>query len=151
VPEPIVELIAQNVATTLATVTTANGYQYNLAVERPHRRDQLPRLRDQLVIPYMGDPLVQDGPLSKTQYQQPFFILFFAAVASGSQVETKVNRITADIIKALMVDRTRGGYAIDTMAGEWAEFDDVPAGMDGRVVQIDVQYRVQQNNPYNQG
>jgi hypothetical protein len=69
--------------------------------------------------------------------------------AATASIDTRLNQVKSDIRKALMVDSTRGGLAIDTIIGPSSKFDD-GNGLTGISVTCIVVYRTQHQNPYTQ-
>ena len=155
--DPIVEQIAADVLTTVQTVTTGNGYNYTVSAKRMPSQAETIGPADLGVILYQGDPAkkTDSEPQNRYDWMQPFFLACYVSIKEDDvtepAIETKVNRVRADIEKALMVDRNRSTLAIDTIIGEPVAFDTGIDGMDGIVVRIDVWYRVDQDDPYTQG
>lgn len=150
--EPIVEQICSNVLSTLQGITVANGYQYDLIVEREARRGNQPR--HLLVVLHQLDPQeVEDEVTLKHGWIQPFMLDVFISIPESDSTapDLVLNRITADIHKALMVDRYRGGLALETMIRGWQAFATLEGDLEGREVRFDVQYRHAYTNPYTLG
>ena len=148
-PVPVSELISRHILTTVATVTVANGYSYNLTVQR-HAKSGDKRT-------HLNTIIVQDDPREGTDGQVyntrewvlPFVVGCYIVPleTDTTPIDTYVNIIAADIEKALMVDRYRGGNAMDTTIrashtiSEGLEYDCI-------VVNVEVSYRTSELDPY---
>ena len=157
--EPIVEQIAANVASTVAAVTVANGYHQDLTASRPTSsewRDGRPQANGTVII-------VQDdadeneehstaGNPGLKAWSQGFALVAYviASEASTAAMDTAVNRVRADLEKALTIDRTRGNLAIDTIIRAAQHFAAGP-GATGTAVIVDVLYRTREDDPYTAG
>lgn len=117
------QLITNNVVTTIAGVTTANGYGTNIAEciqERIVMRanDAYPRV--EVSGPAVSFSREEEGvnPRGRTKIKLEYSAFYYDQVddsaADDEPVSKQTANVPADIIKALMVDRTRGGYAIMT-------------------------------------
>ena len=152
-PTPILELIAQNVATTLGGITTAGGYENTLTVERAKRLGNIPG--DRRVVIHQGDARKEspeDDSRAHITWNQSFLCTAFAveSEASVTAIDQRINSLRADMEKALMVDPTRGGYALDTFIEDPINFSDEGGGWEGIVVHCVVKYRTLLGNPYSQ-
>lgn len=151
--EPIVEQIAAKIATQLATVTTGNGYQQSVAsVIRPTRYTVPPTPTDRMVVLTQLDPSVIDGPHMFSTWRQPFAIDLFLRPSDTSTtiLDLLANRFRSDVEKAIMAKRTWDGLAIDTRIDapqSWIRLDD---NFEGVTVNISVDYRTKELDPYDQ-
>jgi hypothetical protein len=153
--EPIVELISRNIEDTLKALCVVGGYWADATVCRP-RPGSGYELKHGRVLIIQGDPEPDPSPvLGKTGRIQPYSIVCDVAVSQDSAdgIDTWLNRIAADVEKALTTDEgssyRRGGYAIDTIAREPEFAPIVPNSHVGRVVvNVDVYYRTAERNPF---
>src|SRR4051812_18487001 len=113
-PEPVVELIAQDILTTLSGVKENDGYNYDLDPERALRRGNLPEHLKAVI--YQDDPTETDqNPIHMQGWIQPFEVAVYVVPRENDTAtppDAYGNRLWADIAKALMIDPTRDGNAI---------------------------------------
>lgn len=143
--EPIVELIGRDLLTDLDTVDAGATYTYTLTVEwADNEASNLGHLK---AIVAQGDAEErEDGPVGYRSWDQPYVIAIqYQTIETDTTLaRTALNRIYADVYRALMADATRGGYAIDTRI-------DPPLLLpDGVIVTVTVHYRHLQDNPTSQ-
>jgi hypothetical protein len=149
----IVELIAQNIATALATVTVANGYANTLIVERRKPAGNAP-VRDGLAVLFQGDPEAGSGqPLQRREWRQPFHVLLCATQADSESgnIDARLNSLRADVEKVLLAAPNRGGYAVDTELQPPHFATNTHGDVEAVVVTVEVTYRTAWNDPYTQG
>jgi hypothetical protein len=149
---PVVELIAVNVYETLASVTVANGYNYNLDVERDKATPPTPKHLKCIV--YQGDPTEVDGTAHAHKgWMQPFIVVVFIRPLKDddTSLDTYCNIAFADMQKAIMVDAHRGGLAHDTYVRPPVGFADLDNEDQGFVFVCDVLYRTLIDNPFVNG
>lgn len=150
---PIIELIAANIATDIDAITTGNGFNYTLVAVRPRRVMFLDvEWNDLDVIITQAEEngrSTEVGPGATTTIKQ-FFNLMAIAIDNDTEtdsIETKQNKVAADIIKKLITDTNRDGNAIDTNI-ERVEPLDIPETLSGIKVIIEVTYRVKKGDPF---
>jgi hypothetical protein len=150
---PILELIAQNVLTTVQGVTVANGYNFTLDAHR-HTRDGDKQAHLEAVITQLDDEPVEPGVYNTLEFNTPFGVGVYVIPATGdpTPIDQYCNLIAADIQKAMMVDRYRGGYAMEThvippQRGKVNSQKDA-LQYDLIVVAFNVNYRVRDIDPY---
>ena len=146
-PVSIRELILRNVVTVLEAISTANGYQVN--VQEVFRV----MVVNSNVTEYPAIVVVPESE-TKTEtpllcYQTKMIINLECYVDELENVSEEVNILLADVEKALMVDHTRGGNAIDTtLIG--ADFiygeDTKPYGV--AIAMIEIVYRTRTTDPF---
>lgn len=150
--EPIVEQIAANLMAAIKSVTVANGYHYTLTGSRPivdGYYDEAPA--DLTFQMTQGQEDLMEGAYGTQEFIQPFLVVIIAMNLQSDTVpiDTKRNRILADVRRAVMIDHTRGGLAIDTMWGPSTSFmNDDDFVFEGVAADIRVHYRTQHNDPY---
>jgi len=159
--EPIVELIAANLAAaitnalpairTAAGLTSAEG-----AVERPKRLVGESRPAHGLIViaqedmPRAGDPDYPGNP-NAVGYKQPFGVYCGYRPGDDATValDTMLNRFAAAVAKAIMADPTRGGNAIGPETEiEGVEYlhDDPSGTACGAMLRVAVTYRVSEKD-----
>jgi hypothetical protein len=115
------ENILENIRTTLASITTGNGYNTDIVkVTRAVRR---PDLR---IVDFTDNPqaFVIDGPEALVEMTNKHMaaivgkddggLLVEIYVIMSSSSSTTINALIEDVKKAIYADTTRGGYAIHT-------------------------------------
>lgn len=128
----IVELIAENIKTTLAAVVVASGqaWENTLTVKREAWDPDATAPDDRLVVVAQGDadPKEEGRPQGKQSWDQWFNVQAYAIKpeTTTTAIDTELNSIAADIEAALMADRTRGGHAVNTKPGK-REIEYLPA------------------------
>ena len=148
---PIIEYIAQDIEAAVNAIAIAAGFNQDLTAVRPRRND----FSD--IVPENGKVLIAQTDeveaaaeaLTTEQWFQTF-VLMALVIDSDNETESidkRCNRVRADIQKKLIATADRGGYAIDTILGESAIFDD-GEGFTGIAVSVAVHYRVKHDDPY---
>lgn len=145
------EQILVHIETTLRSVTTAAGYEVTFVnVERA----RLSPVNEEATPPWVW---IFEGEENKTSsplgYETADLSISIEAWTSKWQnPSTSVNAILASIQKAIAVDPTRGGKAIDTLeTGNSFLYGDV--GMEeiaGCMVNVTIKYRHKYGDPYSQ-
>lgn len=151
--DPVIELIAKNLETSINAITVANGYNQTLKALRPRRNDFSDVTPDDLtVLIKQADEEQGVDPIAKQDWSQPFFLIAIVldSDAATASIDTRINYVRADIQKKLLIDVTRGNNAYDTIILPSTEFDD-GNGFSGIEVKIAVKYRTQYTNPYAKG
>lgn len=150
---PVIEQIAENLKTTVAGITVANGYNHTLTPIRPRRNDwsDVAPVDGMVLISQDGDAPIDNAALSTMQFAQEFMMdcVVLDSDAAETSIDTRINQVKSDIRKALLVDATRGGLAIDTMIGPSSKFDD-GNGLTGITVTCVIIYRTNLTDPYTQ-
>jgi len=144
----ILEQIAQNVVTTVEGVTGIG------TVTRPTQRNTYHVTDKAAVIEQdaaEAPEYVTGGP-AMVQWLQPFSIHLFRVVSELSPlpIDQIFNSIVADVQAVMTADGTRGGLAHDTRLGGVEYYADESAEIAEAVVQIVVEYRVSEADPFTQ-
>lgn len=154
---PIVEQIAQAIATKLATITTDNGYEVDVAaVIRPTAFGLSAAPAHLSIVMAQGDEDREDldatGNPPLIAMRQPFQLALVIRLSddSSDSFDTIANAFTADVIKAMFADRQWSNLAIDTELAGLNLLKDEQVGYEGKLVQFDVIYRVAEDDPYSQ-
>lgn len=149
---PINELIAANIATEIALITTGAGFNFNLTVLRPKTVTyKTTAIVDQLVV-------IKQLPRTKLSeaslviaWEQIFELTCWVKNSEAGAVshETKANQIAADIEKKLTedVERSTNAYNTRLLGAENFEEDEGT----GVIVTIAVDYKVSATDPYTKG
>ena len=145
------ENILANIKTTLETITITNGYGNNIAsVQRWNKRGNALRQ-----VPCI---VVNAGQEEKQMSPNPFFScklsvyldLWIRQDESDSQsTDSLLSGLLGDIEKSLMVDNTRGGYAIETNIKSNVPFETVEGQPHaGLTIELEVLYQHRQSDPW---
>ena len=153
---PVIESIAEDIATAVNAITVANGFHQDLTAKRPIRLglEGLAAETDGTVVILQEEPSEdeeassQGNPPSRA-WRQPFWLAAYviASDAVTTPIDTRLNQVRSDIEKKLRADPTRGGYAIDTIIRAPIFFNEDP-GVTGIIVVIEVRYRTSEDDPY---
>lgn len=165
--DPICERISQAIAAAVSTVTVANGYQQDLALQgdgtRCHRpatvgdfdRDPPGQYAAQLIE---EPPARQDegdgdrGDNLRALWSQTFNVdvFYHPSDAATAPVMQVLARLWADVVKAVMLDPQHGGLAERTeAAGPQFEMA-VNSGAIYATAPFEVFYRADVDDPYSQ-
>lgn len=154
--DPIKELIAVNILADINAITTGNGYNQTLVGLRSRRNDFTDIAPEDLkVLVYQADEENGDDLMEATvvsEMVQPFVLLALVIDSDDAtdSIDTRINRVDCDIKKKLMVDASRGGYAIDTKILPSKKIPANSLGFTGVMVNIAVTYRTTKDDPYTQ-
>lgn len=145
---PVNELIAIDLLKTVAGVTEAAGFAYNLTAQR-HTRAGDKRVHLNAVITQEDPKLQADKVPNTNEWRQTFCIgVFIIPVEEDpTPIDAYVNIVRSDVERAVMVDRYRGGNALDTQIQ--APMVGIMDGLEGDVVVIHVEahYRTADTDP----
>lgn len=144
------ENILANIKTTLEAITVANGYNNTiLSVQRWDKRGNALRQ-----VPCI---VVSAGQEEKQMSPNPYFTCRLSVYldvwirqdeADGQATDTVLSGILGDIEKALMVNNTRGGYAIDTNIKSNVPFETVEGQPHaGLTIELEILYQHTQSDP----
>lgn len=147
---PIVELIRQNIATTLQGLVTA-GYATAVVQPKSYARDA-DFADGNLVLIQQEGRKVEDSAEDRVDGTTKDRTFEIVCCIRKSDTETGavdgfINALEARVESALMTDPSRGGYALDT---EWtgsAPLGINRKGIDGARVYFTVRYTHQRTNP----
>ena len=153
---PVVELIAQAIATRLETVTTANGYEVDVnTVHRPVRLGLPTALEAYDIVLQQDDPTLDEalagGDSGMLQWLQPFSVQFFVrpSETSTDPVDGVVNVFRSDIEQALLSSDSwwASGMIETAIAGVQGIITD-DGQYEGGELTFAVLYRVDRTDPY---
>lgn len=155
---PVIELITQNVETTLRTVRKSAGYNVDLQVEREMRHGN--PLRDNLaVITQQESSRVDQSstPENRIAWMQRYYVECYVVEPEESvtPIDQRINVIRSDVEKVLMVDFRRGtntgaiaGAVVDTYIRDPIPIIDEEGRWQGIIVVFDVHYRTTYETPF---
>ena len=149
---PRIEHIAENIKTAVSAITIANSFNQDLVGIRPKRRDfRDAAWGDGTVLISQREKVPSDEAVigSATWWVQ--FALAAIVIDSDdaeTSIDTRLNQVAADIEKKMMVDVTRGGYAIDTRLDGAGPFISDDGSISGVMVMVSVLYRTKIEDPY---
>lgn len=148
---PIIEQIAENIEATINGITVGNGFNQTLKAIRPRRTDfsnaswgDLDILIDQVESEKLTEEM---GYVRWRQY----FALTCIIIDSDSEtnpIDTRLNQVFGDIAKKLAEDINRDELADDTVVNSLVPFVEEDTSLSGIVIQISVDYRTKENDPY---
>ena len=148
---PLIEQIAAAIATDIDAITVANSFNQDLTAVRPKRNDFDTAAWDDLtvLISQVEAEKLSGGNLT-VMWRQYFMIsaIVIDSDSAATSIDTRLNYVASDIAKKLLTDITRGGLAIDTNVHAAVPFDDEGSGLSGVAVQISVDYRTKEDDPY---
>ena len=148
---PIIESIAENIKSSIGQITVDNGYNQSLTGIRPKRINFMAESWKDL------DVLVVQGVVQKLTTAMGFITWrqFFSLIAividsdkETNPIDTRCNKVRSDIEKKVMADIRRNSLALDTecMGAEPFITDDgVNSGIS---IEISVDYRTKEDDPY---
>lgn len=154
---PISEQIAAKIATRLAGITVANGYELTVSeVARPLRFDGFRPQNNQLIVTQgnltRNDELSAPGNPPATAYDLEFTVagLLMPTESSTSKIDTLRNTFASDTIKAICTPAASwhnwDTLAIDTKVGDVTDITTEESS--GFKLSLTVTFRTTENNPY---
>jgi hypothetical protein len=152
-PQPIINLITNNVESTLMGVNTNANYSNTLIVSRDMKDFEANRIRDRLCILTRDDPVIEeDGPINHHQVLVTFHATLCAELPQDNEqtLDEKLGLLYADVVSAILEDHTRGTLAVDTMLGTANPVDLGAGGVGGMQIDFQVRYRTLYGNPFQQ-
>jgi len=144
--ETVRERILANLKTTLEGITVANGYNFDLTPQTVQRWSMHGnRMTDiPLVIISPGNEDEKSLPNAFEECELTVYLDVFFVNAQNDAVssDTYLNRLLGDIKKAVLLDHTRGGEAIDTDAAGATPFETTEGqSFAGVIVELKIRYR----------
>ena len=147
-PTSVRESIMANLATTLAGITEAGGYLTTVS-----------QVFDRLIAGEAGPgdfvQILALDPETYTELANPKLervlpiLLIYSRRVRGDTAHVEGLRALADMEKALLADRTRGGYAFDTQLVSNVIIDpEASEPLQEVQLRIRVQYRTHRTNPF---
>jgi len=147
--KPIIELIAENIEAAVNQITVANGYQQTLSAIRPKKNDfayDLPENNKVLIL--QSDEEVVKPPTAYKRWRAIFGLtaIVIDSDAETESIDSRLNRITADIEKKLKEDNRRGENAISTEVESCVFFSVEKCS--GSEIRVAVEYQTKFDDPY---
>ena len=150
---PIIEYIAANIPTAINAVTTGNGFNQTLTAVRRARIDwqDITPADSKVLISQEDDETNLETQNITTQLIQRFVlgVLVLKSKDDETELDTYRNRVKCDIWKKLLEDRTRGGYAFNTIITGSSKLEE--GELIGIEINVEVHYRILTNDPYTKG
>lgn len=144
------ELILEELKTTLETITVANGYVNEISSVQRHNVNGNNFVDVPMVLIVAGDDIPRDSPNTLTSYDFTVNLLLEInhPESNSNSTDTIINSFIGDVIKALKVDNTRGGNAIDTKMGAIRpyEYGDEITNV-GVLIELNIHYRHLETDP----
>lgn len=143
--------IDQNVVATLAAITVANGYQTDVlaVLEGLITPDGQPT---PFLCVHRPEPETYEElayPLITRMRTYRIFGCVQAQEGAGHGREAEIEKLLADLEKALLADRTRGGLAVDTRLLSNQVWTDEPGEPWNEVqLAVRVHYRTKRGDPF---
>lgn len=146
---PISEQVALDIYAAVQNVTKANGFNYTLSAQRHTEKGDKVAHLNAIVVQEDPRPVGDPKVFNTLEWWQPFGIgVFVIPVESDTTpVDTYVNLIVADVQKSLMLDRYRGGVALDTQIKAAVKHEE---GQEYTlaIINVEVNYRTLDTDPY---
>jgi hypothetical protein len=147
------ESILAELETTLNTIRTTGGYNYNVTAERWKRSgnpmaeaaEGAPK-----VVIYAGPEDKEPGPDPQTSSKWSIILDCWMVLTEDSTElpDTALNKLLLDIEKAIMIDYTRGGYAEFTQEVSVVPFTYTEGrAYFGVLITLDIQYKHRNTDP----
>ncbi len=150
--ETVRERILANIKTTLEAVTTVNGYNFDFTTETVQRWSMHGNsiVDVPMVVVSAGDEEERDAPHPYEECVLHIYLDTFVVHAEGDNVatDTYLNRLQGDIKKAVLIDGTRAGNAIQTQVLGTTPFETTEGQpYAGIIIEIAVRYRHLRSDP----
>jgi hypothetical protein len=148
---PVIDLIARDIASRLADITTAGGYVVNLSVIDNLKGVQAIAEGNAWVT--YDDPVSEDdAPINHEQFTVTFHIGIATAVstATDTPLTSREYQIEAEVMKLLQVDYSRNNLAVDTVPLAPTRVDFGIGGWGGISVNVMVRFRTLYGDRFSQ-
>jgi len=148
---PIIELIAENIKASINAITTVNGYNQDLKASRPKRSNFLLESWNDLdVIIIQGNVDRLTDSMGLVTWRQNFSLMAIVIDSSTStdSIDTRCNQVRSDIEKKVMSDIRQSELAFDTVCSGANPFITDDGVLSGISVNISVDYRTKEDDPY---
>jgi hypothetical protein len=132
---PPIELVLQDIVTTLESVRRENNYQTTISsVERRKNPENEPA--DMKAVVSQGDPTVVGKDIAQLVWEVDVYVYLFVIESKDDTdpPDTRINKGFCDIVNAVMADTHRGNVA------NWTEVGDPVFFADGVKAVFTVQY-----------
>jgi hypothetical protein len=150
---PISHSIFDNVISTLQGITTTAGYNQTVArVERYRPLDEPNPATFPTLHAWIESKQRDETEICYTDHAHTLVVRGFTR--DGNDPALAIDKLMADVEKALKVDPTRGGYAIRTAARGVEEPEVIMGdGFGGRAIayaEFEIAFRTKRGNPFSQ-
>jgi len=150
----IKELIIQNMQTAVRAVKKKDSYDNDLEYGAVKRGDN--STINLAVMPsvfiFEGDETTDDREFAgaNTLIHLELEVMVELWVSAEEDLSIAINSLEADVIKAVMVDAGRGGYALTTELGGSTPFFLEGQAKGGRIISFVITYVRKETDPYSQ-
>lgn len=147
---PIIESIAEFIKDAINTITVANGFNQTLKAIRPKRLYLNNEITDDLsVVIVQEKPIENEATATTRSWKQPFVIqaIIIDSDNETASIDTRLNQVRSDIEKKLCEDKKCGGNA-EYLKINSPDYIEPSEAFTGIVVNIEVYYTVEYNDPY---
>lgn len=145
--KPALEIIAEDIDSTLAGITETNGYDYTLSVERAKKKNEIEHLKA-VIHQTAATNTTPDGQVSDER-SATFVVVAYVLPENDNDDYDTINRYLAAAIELeLLKDHTRGNNAIDTIIGDVVNMPGDDGEFGGFSLQFTVNYRYQFGQPF---
>ena len=150
------EDILADLVTTCSTITTGNGYNLTvMEVERYEAEGQALSVLPAILVIGGRQTRVNEAS-GRVEWSMQVLLDCFRVhnpVSDPRSSDELLSEMASDVIKAMMTDRTRSGYAIDTDVVEIEPYPVIPnTGRDiNVVVELEIHFRHIAEDPEDQG
>ena len=149
------EYIFLNIQTTLQGILQRDGYENNVDSDNViliHGKRDDSAYKEPIIYIYPGPERTNLEKGEKGKDYNELDILIEAFIRGTKEtMNTNINKMLADMKKALGADHTRGGYAIDTVfTGNDAFLTDLTSEKAGIVLSLEIHYEHNYGDPYSQ-
>jgi hypothetical protein len=150
IDDTVREKILDNIKATLDSVLVANGYDNDLSSVQRWKQNGNDLKDIPAVIVKAGPENTVDNKFPLTTCKMTVFLDLWIRENEDAANDTdeKLNSLLGDIKKALKVDITRGGFAVDTFIGSILPFEIVEGEPHaGLIIETEIHYRHRQTDP----
>jgi len=145
------EHIIDNLITAIKTVKKSAGYDNDISDGRVFRAAaSVDTNAFPSVYVFEGDELIveREHAGSATRIFKDMDVLVEVWVSDYDDLSVTINSIEADVIKAIMADTTRGGYAVTTEQTGSTPFFLDGSNIGGRIISFNIRYGHRESDPY---
>lgn len=152
-PDTIREKIFLNLVTTLSGIVVANGYENDIAsVERWNMNGNNKASVPAIIINSGPEKDSDSVAYNLTHCLLTVFLELWVrqneTESTATATDRLLNSLLGDIKKALQVDVTRGGVAVDTEITDIESFETIEGQQHaGLIITVEIEYRHIQTNP----
>ncbi|MFH2138462.1 MAG: hypothetical protein ABII88_08125 [Candidatus Omnitrophota bacterium] len=150
--ETVRERILQNIKTAIEAVTIANGYIFDFTPQTVQRwsmhGNRMVDMPMAVISPGDEDESSSPNPFEECRLTVYLDLFFVNDENDAVSTDTYLNRLQGDIKKAILLDSTRGGDAIDTDVMGTTPFETTDAQpYAGVIIELRIRYRHLRSDP----